>query len=387
MKRILAVLLAVAVIPGALFLNRCGKSAVPEEQAAGAQTADSSSVEEEAAPLPDTEDESSNETGDIKSISVNIAAPNACVLDVGADAVLYRKDSDERIAPASTSKMLAALTAVEICSPDDTFTAGPEIDLIAPDSSVARMKHGDKLTLKQILTALLVPSGNDAAYTLAVNAGRKIAGDDKLSIDKAVKAFVAAMNEKAKEVGASSSLFITPDGYDADGQYTTAFDLAQIAKSCLRYDVLLEIMGSHKTSDTWLNGREVTYLNTNKLIDPGSQYYYPSVVGLKTGNSGDAGSCLVSAAVIDGATYICVVMGDSPETRFSDSLTVFNEIDPALSVSQPNMIAPGDIFELASIGKIWYYPYIYSLYTSARGMWICDIQDRTKYWNSSANTT
>jgi D-alanyl-D-alanine carboxypeptidase (penicillin-binding protein 5/6) len=283
-----------------------------------------------------------------QKISADITAANAYVVNMDSGAVLYQKNCDERIAPASTAKMLTALTVLDYCSLDDTFTVGSEIDLIAADSSVAWLNSGDKLTVKQLLAALLLPSGNDAAYTLAVNTGKKITGDNGLGTQQAIKAFVDAMNAKAKGVGAISSNFANPDGYDADGQYTTAYDLAQIAKACLENDALTEIMGSYKISDTLANGREVTYTNTNKLLNPNSQYYYSNAVGLKTGSTGDAGACLVSAAVIDGATYICVVMGGSAEIRFSDSLKLYKELDPALSITEisaPPIGAPGRMRE------------------------------------------
>lgn len=287
------------------------------------------------------EDETFAYTEDIESFSVDIMATNAYVLNVDTNSVLYQKNSNEHIAPASTAKILAALTALDYCSLDDTFTVGSEIDLIASDSSKAGLNNGDTLTFRQLLVALLLPSGNDAAYTLAVNAGRIIAGDYSLNSKQAIKVFVDAMNDKAKEAGATSSNFVTPDGYDADGQYTTAFDLAQIARVCLNNDILSEIMGSYKITDTWSNGREVTYTNTNELINPNSKYYYSGAVGLKTGSTGDAGSCLVSAADINGQTYICVVMGSSAGVRFSDSFTVFNAIDPTISLPEENNGAPG----------------------------------------------
>jgi D-alanyl-D-alanine carboxypeptidase (penicillin-binding protein 5/6) len=283
-------------------------------------------------------------TEDTQKISVDITAANAYAVNVDSGTALYQKNSDERIAPASTAKMLTALTVLGYCSLDDTFTVGSEINLIASDSSVSWLKSGDTLTVKQLLAALLIPSGNDAAYTLAVNTGKRITGDNSLGAQQAIQEFMGAMNQKAKRIGATSSNFVTPDGYDADGQYTTAFDLAQIAKACLENDVLTEIMGSCRINETLANGREVTYTNTNKLIDPNSQSYYSRVVGLKTGSTKNAGACLVSAAVINGETVICVVMGGSEENRFSDSLTVFSEIDPELSLAarsgtQPN--APG----------------------------------------------
>jgi D-alanyl-D-alanine carboxypeptidase (penicillin-binding protein 5/6) len=318
MKKFIAVfLIGVVVIAGISLWHRQSEGIIAEPQ--------SSQTHEKNDALPPMD-----ETAGVKTIAVDITATNAYVLNVDSNTVLYQKNSDKHIAPASTAKMLAALTVLDYCSLDDMFTVGPEIDLIASDSSRAWLNRGDTLTVKQLLAALLIPSGNDAAYTLAVNVGKKRAHDNGLSAQQAIKAFVAAMNQKAKDVGTASSHFITPDGYDADGQYTTAFDLAQIAKACLSHDVLLEIMRKHRINDTWANGREVTFTNTNKLIDPNSPYYYSRVTGLKTGHSEAAGSCLVSAATIDGKTYICVVMGASEETRFSDSLTIFSKIDPGL---------------------------------------------------------
>ena len=304
------------------------------------------SASEQHAMPPTRGEVNSTLTEDIENISADIMATNAYVLNVDSNTALYQKNSDEHIAPASTAKMLTALTVLDYSSLDDTFTVGSEIDLITSDSSRAWLNLGDTLTVKQLLVAMLLPSGNDAAYTLAVNVGKRIAGEDWLGAQQAIEVFANTMNQKAKEVGAASSNFVTPDGYDADGQYTTTFDLAQIAKACLGNDILSEIMGSYKIYDTWINGREVTYYNTNQLLNPDSQYYYSYAVGLKTGTSGDGGSCLVSAATINGQTYICVVMGGSGETRFSDSLTIFNEIDPIISLPQENnapLAAPGGL--------------------------------------------
>lgn len=287
------------------------------------------------------EDETIAYTDDVESISIDIMAANAYVINVDTNSVLYEKNSNERIAPASTAKILAALTALDYCALEDTFTVGSEIDLIASDSSKAGLNNGDTLTFRQLLAALLLPSGNDAAYTLAVNAGRIIAGDNSLNSKQAIKLFVDAMNNKAKEAGATSSNFVTPDGYDADGQYTTAVDLAQIAKVCLDNDVLSEITSSYKIYDTLTNGREIVYSNTNELLNPNSQYYYSNAIGLKTGTTGNAGSCLISAATINEQTYICVVMGSSAGVRFSDSLAVFSAIDPTISLPVETGGAPG----------------------------------------------
>ena len=222
--------------------------------------------------------------------------------------------------------MITALTVLDCCSPDDEMRVGAEIEMMHDDSSRAWLMKGDTLTVRQLLIALMLPSGNDAAYTLAVNTGKKIAGDKGLSDTQAIDVFMDKVNEKAKQLGAKNSNFVVPDGYDADGQYTTAYDLAIIAKACLDDPCISDIVATYSSYERWTNGREVTYKNTNELLNPDSKYYRPEVIGLKTGTSGRGGACIISAAVINGNTYICAVMGSTENDRFQDSVDIIDAI-------------------------------------------------------------
>jgi D-alanyl-D-alanine carboxypeptidase/glycopeptide antibiotics resistance protein len=260
------------------------------------------------------------------SIIEDINAKNAFLLNVSSDTVLYEKECDQQIAPASTAKMLTALTVLDYCDENDEVLVGEEVGRIARDASRAWLNIGSRLTIRQLLDALLLPSGNDAAYALAAHTGRKICGDERISADKAITTFMTAMNKKAVDIGAVHSNFVSPDGYDAVGQYTTAYDLALIAKAFMDSDVLKEIAGSYRISDIWLTGQEVTYYNTNELINPEGPYFYEAAAGLKTGNSESAGSCLVSCAYIADELYICVVMGSTEEGRWRDSLALYHAI-------------------------------------------------------------
>lgn len=260
------------------------------------------------------------------ALSVNVTAANAIVINADTNAALYQKNGTDKIAPASTAKMITALTVLDYCSPDDEMRVGVEIELMHDDSSRAWLMQGDTLTVRQLLVALMLPSGNDAAYTLAVNTGKKIAGDMGLSNAQAIDVFMDKVNQKAKSLGAKNSNFVVPDGYDADGQYTTAYDLAVIAKACLDDPCISEIVASYSSYERWPNGREVTYNNTNELLNPNSQYYRPEVIGLKTGTSSLGGACIVSAAVINGNTYICAVMGSTENDRFQDSIDIIDAI-------------------------------------------------------------
>ncbi len=266
-------------------------------------------------------------SGQADSISVDITAANAIVAEAGSNLVLFQKNSTAQIAPASTAKMIMALTALDFCAAEDQVTVGAEIEMMPDDSSRAWLNQGDTLTVRQLLIALLLPSGNDAAYSLAVYTGRKIAGDDSLSDGRAVEVFMEAVNKKAGDIGAEHSNFVVPDGYDAQGQYTTAYDLAVIAAACLDNPQLAEIMAKEKSYEKWTGGREVTYYNSNKLLDSGSPFYYPEVIGFKTGTSSLAGASLVSAAVINEKTYISVVMGAATEDdRFQDSIIIYDAV-------------------------------------------------------------
>ena len=120
------------------------------------------------------------------TISADIGAANAVLMQADTHAVLYQKEALAKIAPASTAKLITALTVLDTCAQDDVVTVGTEIMMMQQDASRAWLNQGDTLTIRQLLIALLLPSGNDAAYTLAVHTGRKIAQDDNLTETQAV---------------------------------------------------------------------------------------------------------------------------------------------------------------------------------------------------------
>lgn len=313
-------LLMAAAVFGAVSLISAGKEASPSGKRSAGNTGKYSQMDGRQS------EKGSADANQANLISADIRAENAIVINTGANTVLYQKNSTDEIAPASTAKMITALTALDYCSPEDELTVGGEIEMIQEDSSRAWLTRGDILTVRQLLIALMLPSGNDAAYTLAVNAGKSIAGDNSLTNKQSVDIFMDKVNEKARALGAENSNFVVPDGYDAEGQYTTAYDLAVIAKACLDNPIISEIVASYTSYEKWVNGREVTYNNTNELLNPDSQYYRPEVIGLKTGYSSLSGACLISAAVINGETYICVMMRSTKDARFQDSVDIYDEI-------------------------------------------------------------
>ena len=238
--------------------------------------------------------------------------------------ILYEKNGTDRVAPASTAKLLTALTVLKYCGVDEILTAGEEISLISEGASTASLKLGTRGSVKVFLGAMLIPSGNDAAYSLANFAGHKILGDENVSVAEAVGAFVEAMNAYAAELELEDSNFENPDGDQSENQYTTARDMVRIAKACLENETIMEIVKANSFRALFENA-DVTYKNSNEMVKPGSDYYYEGAIGLKTGSLGDV-KCLIGALEADGRRYVTAVMQDTADGRYKDTKLLFDEV-------------------------------------------------------------
>lgn len=238
--------------------------------------------------------------------------------------VIFASGSDELIYPASTLKMITALTVLEIVDPDESVRIGTEVYIPPLDAARAGLEPGMTLSVHELLEGLLLPSGADAAYVLAVYCGRKLEGNNRLSYEDAVHAFVAEMNKKAEEIGAEHTTVKNVVGLDDKGQRTTAEDILKVAKVFLANPLLAEICGLPTDRITSEEGKSVSLSNTNKMLHTDSQYYNESVAGVKTGTTSRAGNCLVSVFTVDGEQYLCVVMNSSYYGKFTDTQTLFD---------------------------------------------------------------
>lgn len=265
-------------------------------------------------------------TTDSETISVNLSAHNAYVVNLTTNTVLLKKSPTKEIAPASTTKLATALTVLDSCDMEDLVTVGDEIYNVPKDSSKADLCEGQQLTIRQLMEALLLPSGNDAAYVLASHTGKVLKKEEYLSTDEAINTFIDEMNKKAASIGATSTHFASPDGYDTDGQHTTAKDLSLFAKECLNNDDLKKILRSYEVTETLKSGETVSYTSTNELLNPESEYYLKNAIGLKTGSTSSAGYCLISAAIFGNDTYVAVVMDSTQDGRFEDSKRIYSAI-------------------------------------------------------------
>ena len=249
------------------------------------------------------------------------------VYDCKADTFLVTSGTEnERIYPASITKLFTAYVAMQYVDPETELTAGDELDLVAWGSSVAKIKKGDMLTAEQLVEAMLLPSGNDAAYMLACAAGRVIKDNAKLSATAAVQAFMTDMNAQAATLGMTGTHFVNPDGIHDSNHYTTFGDLVMLGKLAMQDTTVMKYAKTPRELVT-LHGETFEWKNTNALVDPATPYYCPYAVGLKTGQTPSAGSCLLSAFRMDDKELLIGVFGcPEEEDRFDDTLQLFNQI-------------------------------------------------------------
>lgn len=257
-----------------------------------------------------------------------IDAKAAILVNVDSKAIMYGKNIDEKMYPASTTKLMTALTVLQTMSVTDVVTVGDEVSMIASDSSKAGFSKGQVVTVKELLQGLLISSGNDAAYILAKATGQAILENNianegkKFTASQCIQRFIFEMNKNVRDMELENTNFTTPDGYDDKDQYTTASDLSKIAIEAYNNETIISICQSQNQYSKTLNKK---WTSTNELLNKDGNYYYKYCLGLKTGSTDLAGKCLVSVAKKDDVTCISVVLdAETDEQRWKDSTKLLN---------------------------------------------------------------
>lgn len=256
-----------------------------------------------------------------------LTAKQAFVYDCQEEKFTFLKGKESsKVYPASITKLFTAYIALQYLEPETVLKAGDALQLVGAGSSVAEIKKGDKLTVKMLVEAMLLPSGNDAAYMLAVETGRKLQGDSSIGAWYAVDVFLKEMNKQAKNLGMTGTHFTNPDGYHDNDHYTTFHDLVILSKVAMENETIMTYAKVAEEQVTFENGTTKLWENTNALVNPASEYYCPIATGLKTGQTPSAGSCLLSSFEKKGARYVIGVFGcPKVEDRFEDTLQLLDE--------------------------------------------------------------
>lgn len=232
-----------------------------------------------------------------------LSAQGAILMDAKTGQVLYDRNMNKKLAPASTTKIMTAILAIESGRLDETTRVSAHAAATAGSS--LNLYPGQIITLRELVTGLLLRSGNDAAVAIAEH------------LSGSVDAFVEIMNKKAISIGAVHTHFRNPHGLSAPNHLSTAFDLASIARYALLNPTFSQIVSTKETNIEWLDrkgkNQDRNLRNTNKLL-----WMLSDADGVKTGTTNIAGPCLVSSATRDNQRLIAVVLHD--HSRWYDSM-------------------------------------------------------------------
>lgn len=232
----------------------------------------------------------------------DLTAAAILVKDISSGVVLYAKNENERLAPASTSKIMTSLISLNHYKLDDVLT----VKTVITDGKTMGLISGEKMTAENLLYAALVDSANDAAYTLADN------------YPGGVERFVSEMNRIAKEMGLVNTHFQNPIGFDDENQYTTATELAKQALAGLRNPIFTKMVGTKEITVSDINYQYFYDLrNVNELLGK-----IPGVAGVKTGFTDGAGEVLVSEVKRDNHRILIVILKSAD--RFGETQKMMN---------------------------------------------------------------
>lgn len=245
----------------------------------------------------------SSTVNSIDSEEPNITADYAILIEASTGRVIYEKNADEKAYPASTTKMLTCVLAIEKGDLDKTLSVSQRAAWT--EDPYVGFQQGDMLKERDLLKALMMVSDNSSAVVLAEGIGGSVEG------------FAKMMNDKAKEIGLTNSHFVTPNGLPDDDHYSTARDMAKIAAYGWHNEKFREFSGTEMDTIEWVSpvNKRMVVKNSNKLLGT-----MPGVNGIKTGWTNAAGGCLAASAKRDGVQLIAVVLhSDDVNTRFTEA--------------------------------------------------------------------
>ncbi len=275
-----------------------------------------SGLETESENIPvEQETESNNqnitetENKEVEEGPITLKSKSGIVIDASSKKILFEKNSNEELAPASMTKIMTMLLIMEeiekgnISLEDQVTISAHAADM---GGSQIYLEAGKTASVKELLTSIGIGSANDSAVAMA----EKIGGTEEN--------FVALMNKRAKELGANNTHFVNAHGLDAEGHYSTAHDMALIAAELVKHESILDITGTYETTITHQNGKSIWLVNTNSLIR-----FYKGLDGLKTGFTEKAGYCLTGTMERNDMRLITVVMNaEIKEDRNTDTINM-----------------------------------------------------------------
>lgn len=264
-----------------------------------------------------TEHPETTEYPDDPTRQPDLVANAAIIMDVGTGKILYEKNAHDKKYPASITKIMTTMLALEANVDFNEIITMSENSIwgVERDSTLIGLDVGEKVTMGDLMYATMVKSANECAYAVA----ERVGGD--------VVNFADMMNKKAQELGCENTHFVTPNGLHDDEHYTTAYDMALITREALKYDQFRELAGtlSYTVPETNLADETRPLWNGNQMINPSKQAYYEYCEGGKTGYTSRANNTLMTFAKKDGLELICIIMDCDGNLRaYSDTRALYN---------------------------------------------------------------
>ena len=244
-----------------------------------------------------------------------IVAETAILMDAASGEILYEKNADQKMYPASITKLMTILLALEHGKLTDKITFSHDaVYSIEPGSAHIAIQEGETLTLEQVLRAIILRSANEASNGVAEY------------VDGSIEAFAKHMTERAKELGCKNTSFLNANGLHNENHYTTAYDMALIAKELLKHEEYRSMMSETYYEIPPTNKQpEVRYLHgQHQMLNENSLYYYKDAIGGKTGFTSEALNTLVTYAERDGMELIAVVMKCNGAEHYTDTAALFD---------------------------------------------------------------
>lgn len=243
-----------------------------------------------------------------------ISAKSAVIIDAKTVTSLYEKNPNLKHLPASTTKLMTALVALEKCNPEDVIT----VDYLEKEGTQMGLTEGDQVTTENLLYGLLISSGNDAAIVLANNCSDSI------------KSFVNSMNDKAQKLNMQNTHFTNPTGFDDNLQFSTALDLARLANVAISNPLISKIVAIKSTVVTNISGTKAYYLeNINELLGK-----IDGVEGIKTGQTSGSQENLITKTTRSGNSIVVSVLGS--QDRFGESQQLIEWAFASHTWKEPN---------------------------------------------------
>lgn len=245
-----------------------------------------------------------------------LASEGAVLMDSNTGTVLYGKNENEKLYPASTTKIITAILAIEHCKPTDKITASYDAVMSIPAGySNAAIQPGETLEFQDLLDMFLIHSANEIGNIFAEH------------VSGSISAFATLMNQKATQIGCKNTNFTNPSGIHDENHYSTAYDMALIAKYCMKNEMFRKTVSKTSCTVEATDKYEERYFkNTNDLLNSKSKYYYKYAIGTKTGYTSQAKRCLIATSLKDNLELITVTLGAqsaTPDTRYQDTINLF----------------------------------------------------------------